>query len=319
MKDSNGNWRGIAVDLWRQVANDLGLAFAFEEMAMADLAAGLKNGTLMAVVTVIATAEREAVTDLSFPFYSSGLAIAVPVREGGRSWIEPLGHLLSPGVLKITSLMSGLLFIAALLVWLCERSANPGQFGSRPLAGIADGIWWAVVTLTTVGYGDKAPRSWGGRLVAAIWMLSAVVLIALFTAQVTAAITVNSLTGRVRGPRDLAFVRVGAIEQSQQQAVLRQKLGVIATGFTSFGEGLKALDRGEIDAFVGPEPVIRYEIANNFPARLTMVGTSFLRVDYVVALPLGSTLRKPVNGVILSLLGTDEWQSLLRQYLGVDG
>ncbi len=101
--------------------------------------------------------------------------------------------------------------------------------------------------------------------------------------------------------------------------MLREKLGVIAAGFDSFSEGLGALDRGEIDAFVGPEPVIRYEIANNFPARLTMVGTSFLRVDYVVALPLGSTLRKPVNGVILSLLETDEWQSLLRQYLGVDG
>jgi ABC-type amino acid transport substrate-binding protein len=174
------------------------------------------------------------------------------------------------------------------------------------------------VTSTTVGYGDKAPRTRAGRVIGVIWMFTAVVLIALFTAQVTSSLTVTSLTGRVRGPADLAHVKVGAIQDSPAQAVLRAKFGVSAAGYPGFRQGLEALDRGDIDAFVGAEPVLRYEIANNFPARLAVVGESFMRVDYVFAFPLGSDMRKQVNRVILSYIETDEWRDLLRQYLGGD-
>ena len=44
MKDSEGNWEGIAVDLWRHVAHDLGLRFELQEMAIPDLVAGLQQG-----------------------------------------------------------------------------------------------------------------------------------------------------------------------------------------------------------------------------------------------------------------------------------
>ena len=318
MKDGEGNWEGIAVNLWRHVAQDLGLRFEFREMAIPDLLPGVEQGKLLAALTAVATADRELVMDFSHPYYSSGLAIAVPVRASSGNWFEPLGNVISVGTAKITSVLLGLLLIAATLVWLFERHANPEHFNPRPLRGITDGLWWAAVTLTTVGYGDKAPRTRAGRVIGVIWMFAAVVLIALFTAQVTSSLTVTSLTGRVRGPADLAHVKVGAIQDSPAQAVLRAKFGVSAAGCPGFREGLEALDRGDIDAFVGAEPVLRYEIANNFPGRLAVVGEPFMRVDYVFAFPLGSEMRKQVNRVILSYIETDEWRDLLRQYLGGD-
>ena len=124
----------------------------------------------------------------------------------------------------------GLLLVAAVLVWLSERRANPNHFSPQPLRGIADGLWWAAVTLTTVGYGDKAPRTRAGRSVGMIWMFAAVILIALFTAQVTSSLTVTRLTGRVRGPADLVHVKVGAIRNSPARAILRTKFGVSAQG-----------------------------------------------------------------------------------------
>lgn len=318
MKDEDGDWRGVAVELWRHVARDLGLSFEFREMAIPNLIAGLKDGSLLAVVTATASADREMVIDFSHPYYSSGLAIAVPARSTSDNWFAPLGNLVSVGTLKITGVLLALLFVAAVLVWLCERRANPEHFNGRALRGIADGLWWAAVTLTTVGYGDKAPRTRVGRLIAVIWMFLAIILIALFTAQVTSSLTVSSLGGLVRGPADLPRVRVGTVQDSQPQAVLRSKFGVTATGYPGFSQGLSALDDGAIDAFVGAEPILRYEIANNFPGSLTVVGTPFLRLDYVFAFPPGSPLRKPVNQSLLSFINTDEWHELLRQYLGND-
>ena len=148
---------------------DLGLRFEFREMAIPDLIAGLQRGELLAVATATASAEREPVIDFSHPYLSSGLAIAVPVRATSGNWFEPLGDVVSAGTVRITSVLLGLLLIAAVLVWLSERRANPEDFSPQPLRGIADGLWWAAVTLTTVGYGDKAPRTRAGRLLGIIW------------------------------------------------------------------------------------------------------------------------------------------------------
>jgi polar amino acid transport system substrate-binding protein len=78
MEDGNGNWDGIAVRLWRHVAGDLGLQYDLREMSVPDLLAAIKDGELAAVLTAVATAERERLVDFSHPYYSTGLGIAVP-------------------------------------------------------------------------------------------------------------------------------------------------------------------------------------------------------------------------------------------------
>src|SRR5580765_6446518 len=48
-----------------------------------------------------------------------------------------------------------------------------------------DGVWWAVVTVTTVGYGDVYPRTVGGRIVAIVLMLTGIGFLAVLTATVS--------------------------------------------------------------------------------------------------------------------------------------
>ncbi len=54
----------------------------------------------------------------------------------------------------------------------------------EPGVKLYDGLWWSVVTLTTVGYGDISPASLGGRLVAAVLMFFGVGLVGLFSATI---------------------------------------------------------------------------------------------------------------------------------------
>jgi len=62
--------------------------------------------------------------------------------------------------------------------------------------------------LTAVGYGDKAPRILGGRIVGLIWMLTSMSIVASFTASIAASLTVGSLGSTLETVSDLRDVRV---------------------------------------------------------------------------------------------------------------
>ncbi|MDP1961246.1 MAG: ion transporter [Reyranella sp.] len=69
-----------------------------------------------------------------------------------------------------------LLVIAATGAHLLEREHQPAAFGSLPNA-----LWWAVVTLTTTGYGDVVPLTAGGRMVGSVLMISGITVLAIMT------------------------------------------------------------------------------------------------------------------------------------------
>jgi voltage-gated potassium channel len=69
-----------------------------------------------------------------------------------------------------------LLVIAATAAHLLEYERQPQAFGSLPNA-----LWWAVVTLTTTGYGDVVPVTAGGRMVGSILMISGISVLAIMT------------------------------------------------------------------------------------------------------------------------------------------
>lgn len=68
------------------------------------------------------------------------------------------------------------LVMAATVAHLLERERQPEAFGSLPNA-----LWWAVVTLTTTGYGDVVPLTAGGRLVGSVLMISGISVLAIMT------------------------------------------------------------------------------------------------------------------------------------------
>jgi voltage-gated potassium channel len=78
-----------------------------------------------------------------------------------RVLVQESGPLLSVLVIFLM-----VLFLASVSVYFLERDVQPATFGSVPAA-----LWWAIATLTTVGYGDVVPITPLGRLVAALVMI----------------------------------------------------------------------------------------------------------------------------------------------------
>ena len=77
-----------------------------------------------------------------------------------------------------------LLFLGATGIYYCERNAQPDAFGS-----VFDCLWWAVVTFTTVGYGDVYPITAGGRLFTFLMLLLALGVVAVPSGLIAAAMT----------------------------------------------------------------------------------------------------------------------------------
>jgi len=70
--------------------------------------------------------------------------------------------------------------MGALGVFLFEKEQN------KSIGSIGDALWWAVVTATTVGYGDVSPVTTEGRIIAVVLMLTGIGVIGIFTATIAA-------------------------------------------------------------------------------------------------------------------------------------
>lgn len=316
MKLGNGKWSGISIELWRELAAGLGLRFELEERTLPELLAGLQDGSLDAGVTAITiTADREKVLDFTHPFFTTGLATAVRFEGATLHWLHVAEKFFSLHFLYLVGALTLVLLVAGFLVWIFERRNNADQFISKMPKGIGEGIWWAVVTMTTVGYGDKSPKSLGGRVVAIVWMFSSIIILSSFTAAITSSLTVSQLGASVQGLPDLKRVRVGSLKDSTGETFLTGQ-DVESVSFDTTASGLQALAGGKIDAFVLDAPILKYRIHTQYRGRLQVLPQIFDQQYYGIALPEGSDLREPLNRSLLLYIQTEDWKTQLRRYLG---
>lgn len=88
---------------------------------------------------------------------------------------KPINPRRAGALIAATSLT--LTVLGGLLVWI---------FDSRGIGSLGNSFWWAMQTVTTVGYGDVVPKGFTGRVIGAILMLNGIALISVVTAVVTA-------------------------------------------------------------------------------------------------------------------------------------
>jgi ABC-type amino acid transport substrate-binding protein len=315
IKNPDGTWTGLSIELWRQVADDLHITYEIRELDLKGLMQAVQDHQVdIAVGALTITSDRERTMDFTHPVFATGLAIAT--RPGGSGGL--LGSLRGLLTWDIAKLLGGIFVLLAAigaLVWWFERDKNDAQFARHPARGIAAGIWWSAVTMTTVGYGDKSPVTVRGRLLGLVWMFSAIIIIAIFTATVTTNLTIDRLESAIKGPEDLPRVRVVSVGGSTSAAYLDAH-HINYRLAPSPLEGMRAVARGEADAVVYDAPVLQYLAKSELGGTVTVLPRIFDPQSYGFALPEGSPLREELNRALLTALTSERWTQLVERYLG---
>ncbi|MGO4437111.1 transporter substrate-binding domain-containing protein [Rhizobium sp. RAF56] len=315
MKDLNGVWTGISIELWQQIAGKLGVQFRLaEEASVQDLVDGTARRDYdLSIAAITITADRERSIDFSQPFYDTGLGIAVSTRNASI-WREIINTMTSFGFLQAAGALIGIALLVGALIWVFERRHND-DFGGGAARGLGASIWWSAEAMTQASTGHRGPKTLAGRGLAIIWMVVSIITIAIFTASVTSALTTRQIRGLVNGVEDLPRVRVGALAGSATIGFLESE-HIRYRGFASIQEGLGALNAGAIDAFVYDKPLLIWNVEQQYSGSLDVLDTVFDPQSYGIAMPTGSKYRKAIDVALLEAIHDERWKQTLFHYLG---
>jgi len=316
IKNADGSWSGISIELWREIADELNLTYQLEERSLKDLLTGIKKQELDAVVAAITVTEsRESVMDFTHPLHSTGFAIATAANHKKKIWFSTLKQLFTWQFVQVVAMLFALLFIVGWIMWLLEHKHQPIKEDSHTIRHISEGFWWAAATMTTVGYGDKTPLTKFGRAFGVVWMFTALMIVASFIAAFSSILTVQKINTNIQGLKDLNHMRVATVPGStSENFLLHNEIAIVS--FANVKLGLKAVSSGKVDAMVYDAPLLQYFAKTDFYNKIEVSPVIFERQDYGFALTENSQLREPFNRILLRTVRSDKWEKTLDKYIG---
>ena len=314
--NENDQLEGISIWLWENCAKELDLNYKIIQMPLGTMLDSVKTGGIdLSINPLTITSDR--LKDMKFPhtFYASHSVVAKDHISAFKRVINFLKSLFSFNFLSAFLALMILIGIFGFLVWHFENKVNPQNFRTG-YKGIWDGLWWAVVTMTTVGYGDKTPKSRGGKIVALVWMFSGLLFISGLTASVASTLTVDQLTAQTSNFEDFKDRKIGTIQRSSSEQYLKDNFFKNVQRFENVPSGLDALANHELEAFVYDEPIVKYQIKNEDRySNLEVLPTKFKVQFYAFALSQKhDTLRNLLSQKIMDITERNEWQVVLNEY-----
>ena len=309
---------GCSIDFWKKIAELLETRYEFVECTgVADKLKRLAKGEIdVAIGGITITEERETQFDFTQPTFRSGLDILIRAdRHPGI--ISLVVSLFEKNKLIIFLVLALLIIIAGHLIWLAERSNKKWttKFHRNYFPGVLDGMYWALVTASTVGYGDFVPKKWIGKALSGILIILFLPLFGFLIASLSSDLTLYNLKIDIQGPADLIGKRVGVIKGTTSDEYMREALTEIFK-FEDAKQMYKALQVKAVDALVYDAPVLRFFANTEGKGKVEVVGKLFDQQYYGFAVQQGSPLREEINRDLLALEESGELAAILEKWFG---
>jgi ABC-type amino acid transport substrate-binding protein len=312
----NGILHGPSFWLWQKIAKEHGLPYKLVEMPLDSLLQGLATGTVdLSTSPLTITSERIENMDFTPPYHIAHSAILTENISGSERALEFIGSFLSVNFFRAMGALAFVILVFGFLEWYFERKYNEEEFGNG-LQGLWNGFWWSAVTMTTVGYGDKSPKTVGGRIIALIWMFTAIIIISGFTASIASSLTVNQIGSSKYDIQDYKETQLGTIEKSGTDRWLRDNFFPHKTTYSSMNQLIQALNNKEIEAIAYDRPNLQNVIKNDSLSAFRLLNVKYNPQFYGFGLnrDLPDELKQQISISVLKHTEGMDWKILLSEY-----
>lgn len=311
--DSDGSIVGISVDLWRRVAEQMESQYRLIPVSDMDaVLSGLEQGRYdVAIGAITITSARADRVDFSYPTHRSGVSVAyhketdlIAALTAYAAAASELGGLIS--------IILAMLVATGLAMWWIERpkrSERPNSESSS-VHTLRDGLYWAVVTMTTVGYGDKTPKTNIGRIIAILWMLGSVVLVSLLSTSLVSRLTAERVAAfDVATSIDLVGKKLAAVSHSSGAEYLDQ-MHMPYEPYKDLPAALDALADRRSGAVVNSVGALQWFISRRYGKSLDMPQGILAPALMAFALPPRSPLKRAIDRALIKITSGADWRAV---------
>ena len=314
-----GGSSGISLQVWRRIAEDNNLSYRLIQQATPQKGIlALNDGEIDLLVGPISvTPDRLNLPGVDFtqPYFIGKEGILLPLKPS--TLLNRLQVFLGWAVLSSVLVLITVLLVVGSLIWLAERRSNSEHLPAQPLPGIASGMWFALVTLTTVGYGDKAPITRIGRGLTAIWMVTSLIAVSSLTASLASAFTLflsGDTNDSITDPAQLSGQRAAVLEGTSGAELARQRnMRIVPAKTLTAAIDHVLMDRAE--AVIFDRPAIRFHLKNNPELAVHLAPFTLAEQTYGFAFRTGDPLRTPLNISILKLQRSGAVEAISKRLL----
>lgn len=303
--DQRQELSGISVQIWHAVATDLNTDYKLipQPNSEANLAALARGDLDVSIGPLSITPQRvdQPGFDFSQPYFFAEEGVLV--QQMPPTLISRLQPFFGWAAVSSLGLLVLSLFLVGNLIWLAERRRNHSQFPRSYIQGVGNAMWFALVTLTTVGYGDHAPISRSGRAITATWMVVSLVAVSSITAGLASAFTMAmSQTRRLTllQAEDLRGAPVAAV-RGTTSVNWAQRYGARVQQAPSLDQAIALLKQDRVEGVVFDRPALRYYLREHPGRGLALAPLHLAQQTYGFAVRTGLGLRKPINASLLML------------------
>lgn len=314
----NKQWTGISVEIWDLIASETDLNYvpvAYENVG--DALKDLNQGKLDAVVGPISiTSERAELVEFSQPYFQSSLAILSRIDD--PSFLDRIAPLFTINLLYALIVFLFILACVGTLLWLAERKVSPEQFPDEAVKGIANGMWCAIVTMSTTGYGDIAPVTLMGRIVAGTWMIVSILFATTMVAGIASSLTLSGLgTDTISSAEQFSNKNIAVLKGAPSTEFVKEYQGN-TVDIQSLQEGFMLLKSKKVQAIVYDRPQLKYYLEKHKDDALTISVAEYSKQGYGFAFKLNSEKVAAFNIKLLKLKEEGVLRNISSKWLGTE-
>ena len=300
---------GLSIQMWDQINQATLFRTQFKVYkSFEELRIGFRENEFDLTINPIPISpDWMAFVDYSQPYFVAQTTL-MTIDE--NDWLRMFKQIFTWKYFSAIGGLSIIMLFMGFFMWLIERRQNHGHF-NKNLKGVFDGFWWSAVTLTTVGYGDKVPKSTPGRALGFFWMFISIVMVSSLTAGITAILTNSAMETPIRTISDLVGETVGVLDQSPNEEYLKSA-GLQPTTYATPNDGLTLLEEGKVDYILGDRLVLN-RIKSQYTgfSNLALLERPLKIEYYSFIFHKESGLKEVIDPQIIRIVRSPSWQMVM--------